>query len=152
MEKPARSPRGALIRLREAAGLTQKQLAMALGLKSDRAVRAWEHGLYAPSIDFVLPLARLFGVPVQDVVEAIAGPDPGAGRSPAGNSRPRPGLRRHAGGRTLAPPNPEATRRPLPAETLTALTHHITELARLLDDLEAAQGTAGPRDRDASAT
>lgn len=69
-----------LVRLRERSGLTQQQLAEAIGLRSARAVKAWEAGEYAPGIANVQPLARALGATVEEVVAAIAGPDPAESR------------------------------------------------------------------------
>jgi DNA-binding XRE family transcriptional regulator len=97
--------------------LTQQQLADALGLQSPRPVKAWERGDYAPSITLALPLARVLGVSLEEVVLAIAGPDRGLTQDVA------PGI---------------------PSETLAALSHHVTALARLLRQLERADEIARP--------
>ena len=119
METQGRSPRPHLVRLRQNAGLSQAQLAAALGLSSSRAIKAWESGAYAPSMSYALPLARVLGVPVQAVVEAVAGPDPGADQ-------------------TLS----DAT--PGPME---ALVHHLAEATRLVHLLQEAQVSAAPHER-----
>src|SRR5215207_7391749 len=120
METRGRSPRPHLVRLRQNAGLSQAQLAAALGLTSPRAIKAWESGAYAPSMSYAVPLARVLGVPVQEVVEAVAGPDPGADRN-----------------------LPDAT--PGPME---ALVHHLAEATRLVRLLQEAQASAARRARD----
>jgi transcriptional regulator with XRE-family HTH domain len=150
MEKPARSPRPALARLRRDAGLSQQQLAAALGLKSSRAVKAWENGEYAPSMMYALPLARVLGVSLQVVVETVAGPDPGlVGELAIGANAPPPGSRdgeetdvRLAG---TAGPQPLGS---LPPETLASVRFHITELARLVGLLQTAPPNAAPRELD----
>lgn len=123
METPSRSPRPELVRLRRDAGLTQQQLADALGLQSARPVKAWERGDYAPSITLALPLARVLGVSLEEVILAIAGPDRGPAQEVA------PGI---------------------PSETLAALSHHVTALARLVRQVERAEAMARP-DRGAAA-
>jgi putative transcriptional regulator len=117
MDTPSRSPRPELVRLRRQAGLTQQQLADALGLQSARPVKAWERGDYAPSITLALPLARALGVPLEEVILAIAGPDRESAQDVA------PGI---------------------PSGTLAALSHHVTALARLVRQLEQAEAMARP--------
>jgi transcriptional regulator with XRE-family HTH domain len=119
METRGRSPRPDLVRLRQNAGLSQAQLAAALGLSSPRAIKAWESGAYAPSMSHAVPLARVLGVPLQEVIEAVAGPDPGADQ-------------------TL----PDATPSPM-----AALVHHLAEatrLARLLQEAQASTARHAP--------
>jgi DNA-binding XRE family transcriptional regulator len=123
MEKHARSVRTELVRLRNEAGLSQQQLAAALGLKSSRAVKAWERGEYAPSMAYALPLARVLGVPLQDVVEALAGPEPRTDRNFSD-----------------APPDP-----------MKALVHHLAEATRLVRLLQEAQASTARRERDPGA-
>ena len=101
------------MRLRRNAGLSQAQLAAALGLSSPRAIKAWESGAYAPSMTYALPLARVLGVPLQEVVEAVAGPDPGADK-----------------------PLPDTT--PGPMEALVDHLAEATRLARLIQEAQAS--------------
>ena len=116
METRGRSPRPHLVRLRQNAGLSQAQLAAALGLRSPRAIKAWESGAYAPSISYVLPLARVLGVPVQEVVEAVAGPDPGAWT---------------------------VHRFPLPHDRSMSWPHHLAAATRLVRALQGAHERGG---------
>ncbi len=67
-------------RLREERGLTQRQLACALGV-TDKAVSKWESGRGLPDITLVEPLARKLGV---SVAELLAG-DVRANANRAGN-------------------------------------------------------------------
>ena len=67
-------------RLREERGLTQRQLADALGV-TDKAVSKWESGRGLPDITLVEPLARELGV---SVAELLAG-DVRANANRAGN-------------------------------------------------------------------
>jgi DNA-binding XRE family transcriptional regulator len=117
MDTTSRAPRPELVRLRRQAELTQQQLADALGLQSARPIKAWERGDYAPSITQALPLARVLGVSLEEVVLAIAGPDQESAQDIA------PGI---------------------PTETLAALSHHVTALARLVRQLEQAEAMARP--------
>ena len=159
MAKPAQTSRPELTRLRHEAGLTQQQLAEALGLKSARAIKAWETGAYAPSMSYALPLARVLGVPVEDVVEAVAGPDAGdTGAADAGAAAPgqaravsSPRRRDDAGGQTRVPREAAAISHPgaLPTEMLAALTFHIEELAHLVERIQEAPSTAAPDEPEA---
>lgn len=47
--------------LRKQSGVTQEQLAFALGVSS-RAVKYWEHGTRTPSVSSLLALAHYFNV------------------------------------------------------------------------------------------
>lgn len=47
--------------LRKQRGVTQEQLAFALGVSS-RAVKYWEHGTRTPSVSSLLALAHYFNV------------------------------------------------------------------------------------------
>ena len=120
METGGRSPRPDLVRLRQNAGLSQAQLAAALGLRSPRAIKAWESGAYAPSISYAVPLARVLGVPLQEVVEAVVGPDPEADPS-LSDVIPGP---------------------------MEALLHHLAEATRLAHLLQEAQASTARRERD----
>lgn len=51
---------------REAKGLTQADLAAALGV-SRQTIISIEQGRYAPSLELALRLARLFGKPLEDM-------------------------------------------------------------------------------------
>jgi DNA-binding XRE family transcriptional regulator len=103
--------------------MSQAQLAAALGLSSPRAIKAWESGAYAPSMSYALPLARVLGVPVQEVVEAVAGPDPRAGQI-----------------RSDATPGP-----------LEALLHHLAEATRLVRLLQETEASTEERKCDPGA-
>jgi putative transcriptional regulator len=75
---------GRLKELREAAGLTQAELAERSGL-SQKAISQWEQGVARPLWDNVIALAAALGV---DVAEFLKAP---AKRPPAGRGRPRKG-------------------------------------------------------------
>ena len=64
---------GALIAARrKALGMTQKQLAERL-LVSDKAVSKWETGTADPSTSNLLALAKLFGVPAEELLHQATG-------------------------------------------------------------------------------
>ncbi len=48
--------------LREKKGLTQEQLAEAIGLRDDRTIRFWEAGTNAPKFANLVALAQALGV------------------------------------------------------------------------------------------
>jgi putative transcriptional regulator len=54
--------------LRESAGMTQADLAAALGV-SRQTIISIEQGRYSPSLDLALRLARLFGRPVEELFQ-----------------------------------------------------------------------------------
>ena len=56
--------------MRVTAGLTQTEVAQALGL-TQGAVSLWERGEGKPAIDKIQLLADMYKVTVQDIVEAI---------------------------------------------------------------------------------
>lgn len=59
---------GQLIRaLRTELGMTQRQLADALGV-TDRAVSKWERGLGCPDVSLLPGLSRALGVPVEGLL------------------------------------------------------------------------------------
>ena len=69
---------GTLIRaLREERGLTQRQLADALGV-TDKAVSKWETGKGLPDITLVEPLTHSLGVSVAELCRATAPSTPTA--------------------------------------------------------------------------
>lgn len=56
--------------LREAAGLTQLEVATTLGA-TPGAVYKWEKGENEPSLRYLIPLARLFNVTTEELIGAI---------------------------------------------------------------------------------
>jgi putative transcriptional regulator len=54
--------------LRESTGMTQADLAAALGV-SRQTIISIEQGRYSPSLDLALRLARLFGRPVEELFQ-----------------------------------------------------------------------------------
>lgn len=63
---PRMEPRHSLTRAREAAGLTQRQLADQVGLGSRVRVSQYETGLKAPSVDVALRIAAALDTSVED--------------------------------------------------------------------------------------
>ncbi len=57
-----------IARLRENAGLTVKDLADIFGFATPQAVYKWQHGVAMPTIDNLVVLAAIFGVPMDDIV------------------------------------------------------------------------------------
>lgn len=53
--------------LREGKGLTQEQLAEAIGVKDDRTIRFWEAGTNAPKFANLVSLAKALGVRMQEL-------------------------------------------------------------------------------------
>jgi putative transcriptional regulator len=83
--------------LREAAGLTQGQLAEKADV-SHRAISAWEQGWREPSWSIVVALAEALGVGVEAFLEPPkARPPAGPGRPPKGKPGPK-GRGRKKGG------------------------------------------------------
>ena len=57
-----------IMRLREAAGLTVKDLAEVFGFATPQAVYKWQHGTAMPTIDNLVVLAAVFGVTMDEIV------------------------------------------------------------------------------------
>ncbi|MGN0427072.1 MAG: helix-turn-helix domain-containing protein [Agathobacter sp.] len=57
-----------IARLREAAGLSVKDLAEVFGFATPQAVYKWQHGTAMPTIDNLVVLAAVFGVSMDDIV------------------------------------------------------------------------------------
>jgi hypothetical protein len=91
-----------------------------------RAVKAWESGAYAPSMSHAFPLARVLGVPVHEVIEAVAGPD-------------------HEADRAQLPPAPAP---------LDEVAYHLAAATRLVQLLrgEHLSGAEDDRDQDPDRT
>ena len=61
-----------LIRARKARGMTQEELAARLSI-SRQAVSKWETGTADPSTSNLLALAKLFGVPAEELLHQATG-------------------------------------------------------------------------------
>ena len=57
-----------IMRLREAEGLTVKDLAEVFGFATPQAVYKWQHGTAMPTIDNLVVLAAVFGVTMDEIV------------------------------------------------------------------------------------
>ena len=57
-----------IFRLREAAGLSVKELQDKMGLASLQAIYRWQHGDNIPSVDNLLILADILGVTMDDII------------------------------------------------------------------------------------
>ena len=57
-----------IIKLRKAAGLTVKDLQEIFGFATPQAIYKWQHGTDMPTIDNLVVLGAVFGVPVDDII------------------------------------------------------------------------------------
>lgn len=57
-----------ITRLREAAGLTVKNLQEIFGFATPQAIYKWQHGTAMPTIDNLVVLAAVLGVPVDAII------------------------------------------------------------------------------------
>ena len=55
-------------RLREQAGVTVRELQAYFGFEYPQAIYKWQHGECLPSVDNLLALARVLGVPMEDLL------------------------------------------------------------------------------------
>lgn len=56
-----------ILNLRKQNGLSVSQLQSMLGL-STRAIYQWQYGNYLPSVDNLLALSQIFGVPMEQIL------------------------------------------------------------------------------------
>lgn len=54
--------------LREARGLTVRQLQRLLGFATPQAIYKWQHGETLPTIDNLVALSAILGVPISDIL------------------------------------------------------------------------------------
>lgn len=54
--------------LRQAAGLTVKDLQIIFGFATPQAIYKWQHGTAMPTIDNLVALAMIFDVTVDDII------------------------------------------------------------------------------------
>lgn len=59
-----------LSRMRKAQGLTQAELAEQLHV-TDKAVSRWERGTSEPNTSNLMALARLYGIPAEDLLKGV---------------------------------------------------------------------------------
>ena len=57
-----------ITRLRELAGLSVKDLAEIFGFTTPQAIYKWQHGTAMPTIDNLVVLAAVFGVPMDEII------------------------------------------------------------------------------------
>ena len=57
-----------IMRLREHAGLTVKDLQNLFGFATPQAIYKWQHGTAMPTIDNLVVLAALFGVHIDEII------------------------------------------------------------------------------------
>lgn len=57
-----------IIRLREAAGLSVRELQDIFGFATPQAIYKWQHGTALPSIDNLVVLGSVLQVPVDDII------------------------------------------------------------------------------------
>ena len=57
-----------IMRLREAAGLTVRDLQDIFGFATPQAIYKWQHGTAMPTIDNLVVLATVFGVTMDEIV------------------------------------------------------------------------------------
>ena len=57
-----------IMRLREQAGLSVKDLAEIFGFATPQAIYKWQHGTAMPTLDNMVVLAAVFGVAMDDIV------------------------------------------------------------------------------------
>ena len=57
-----------IMRLREKAGLSVKDLAEIFGFATPQAVYKWQHGTAMPTLDNLVVLAAVFGVTLDEIV------------------------------------------------------------------------------------
>lgn len=57
-----------IMRLREAAGLTVRDLQDIFGFATPQAIYKWQHGTAMPTIDNLVVLAAVFAVPLDEII------------------------------------------------------------------------------------
>lgn len=57
-----------IIRLREQAGLTVKDLQDLFGFATPQAIYKWQHGTALPTVDNLLILSEVFCVRIEDII------------------------------------------------------------------------------------
>ena len=57
-----------IIRLRDARGMTVRDLQEIFGFATPQAIYKWQHGTALPTVDNLLILATVFGVSIDDIL------------------------------------------------------------------------------------
>lgn len=60
-------------RIRDEKGLTDYAVAKAIDGLSPSTLSDWKNGLYVPKVDKLLKIARLLGIPVEELIETKEG-------------------------------------------------------------------------------
>lgn len=80
MEQPTKMTMGAMLAaLRKGRGMTQAELAEQMGV-TDKAVSKWERDISCPDVNVLPRLAELFGVSVDELLQARSVPAQRGGR------------------------------------------------------------------------
>ena len=57
-----------ILKMRQAAGLTVKDLQAFFGFTTPQAIYKWQHGAAMPTIDNLVALAMIFGVTMDEII------------------------------------------------------------------------------------
>ena len=57
-----------IVRLRQSAGLSVKDLQILFGFATPQAIYKWQHGTAMPTLDNLVALAMIFGVSMDDII------------------------------------------------------------------------------------
>ena len=57
-----------IVRLRQSAGLSVKDLQIFFGFATPQAIYKWQHGTAMPTLDNLVALAMIFGVSMDDII------------------------------------------------------------------------------------
>ena len=57
-----------IARMRANAGLTVRDLQVIFGFTTPQAIYKWQHGTAMPTLDNLVVLAAIFGVPMDDII------------------------------------------------------------------------------------
>jgi len=60
-----------IIRLRQQAGLTVKDLQELFGFATPQAIYKWQHGTALPTVDNLLILSQVFSVTIDDIIVCV---------------------------------------------------------------------------------
>ena len=60
-------------KMRQAAGLTVKDLQMFFGFTTPQAIYKWQHGAAMPTVDNLVVLAVIFGVTIDQIIVVSTG-------------------------------------------------------------------------------
>ncbi|MBR5931019.1 MAG: helix-turn-helix transcriptional regulator [Lachnospiraceae bacterium] len=60
-----------ITRLRKSAGITVRQMQDVFGFRTPQAIYKWQNGTSLPTVDNLVMLSGLFGVPIDDILIVI---------------------------------------------------------------------------------